>query len=111
MSRLRLTKSLIALTCAAAMLGGCYVESGPPPATEAVVEAPPPEPAPPAEAPPPPAPSPMHVWIRGHYRWGGARYVWIRGHYERRPRASARYVYGHWEGRARGKVWVHGHWD
>ncbi|HTQ04552.1 MAG TPA: hypothetical protein VMI54_11880 [Polyangiaceae bacterium] len=92
---------------------GCYVESGPmpPPSdpNEVVVENPPPPPPPPPEPQPPP-PQPGQVWVAGYHRWDGHQYVYERGHYERQPHPNARYVPGHWEGRAHGKVWVNGHW-
>ena len=50
-------------------------------------------------------------WIAGYHRWDGARYVWVGGHWDHRPRVGARWVGAHWEPRARGKVWVEGHWN
>jgi hypothetical protein len=82
----------------------------PPPAAQIIVEAPPPPPAPPVEAPPPPAPA-NEVWVSAHYRWVGGRYELERGHFVRRPRPNARFIQGHWEPHARGKIWIEGHWD
>jgi len=117
---------------AVASLAGCYVEPAPPPpavpspptgqvveapappipeSNAVVVEQPPPPPAPIVEPPAPPPPTPDDVWIAGSYRWDGHRYEWRRGHFERRPRAQARYVEGHWAPRARGHVWVDGRWE
>jgi hypothetical protein len=105
------------------VLSGCYVEARtapaeyvaspppPPPSNEVVVENPPPPPPPQAEVAPPPPPNSDTIWIGGNYRWIGQRYEWQRGHYERRPRVNARYSNGHWEQRARGKVWVEGRWE
>ncbi|HEX4260533.1 MAG TPA: YXWGXW repeat-containing protein [Acetobacteraceae bacterium] len=58
----------------------------------------------------PPAPAPGYVWIRGHWRWNGARYVWIGGHYLARPVAVTGWVPAHWANRAGRWVWVPGHW-
>jgi hypothetical protein len=95
------------------LVSGCYVESGPPPATAepVYVQAPPPAPAPPAPEAVPPAPSPEHAWVPGYHRWNGRAYEWQNGHYERRPHSNARYVAGHWERRDRGHTWVEGHWQ
>jgi hypothetical protein len=115
---LRLLSLLLAV--GAAPLGGCYIEPGPPPppppsaepvAQTEVIEAPPAPPPPPAPEPPPPPPSPEHVWVASYYRWDGHHYGLERGHYERRPRANARYVGGHWEHRGKGQVWVDGRWE
>jgi WXXGXW repeat (2 copies) len=50
-------------------------------------------------------------WIAGFHRWDGHRYVWVGGRWDHRPHAGAHWVGAHWEPRARGKVWVEGHWD
>jgi hypothetical protein len=76
-----------------------------------IVESPPPAPAYPPPEPIPPPPSAVHIWIEGHYRWGGRAYVWERGHYEARPHPRAHYVRGHWQARGRARVWINGHWD
>jgi hypothetical protein len=55
------------------------------------------------------APGPGYVWIGGHYAWRG-RWVWLRGYWSRLPRGYAAWVPGHWDHRARGWVWVEGHW-
>lgn len=105
----RLFSSLFAL----ALLGGCTIQTLPPPAAggEAyVAEEPAAPPAPPAEVIPP-APSNEHVWVAGHYQWEGHAYRWEKGRYERRPRPAATYVPAHWEQRARGRAWVDGHWS
>ncbi|MGA2449056.1 MAG: hypothetical protein ABTD50_10300 [Polyangiaceae bacterium] len=122
---LSVTRSRIwasSLSLAALFAAGCYVEevrrrppeyvaSPAPQAQEVVVESPPPPP-PPVVEPAPPAPaSADDVWVAGYYGWSGQRYEWRRGHYERRPRPGARYSAGHWEPRARGKVWVEARWQ
>lgn len=54
------------------------------------------------------APSPEHVFIRGHWRWERG-WVWEAGHWEVR-RAGHEFVVGHWARRPRGWLWVPGHW-
>jgi hypothetical protein len=49
--------------------------------------------------------------VQGYYGWAGHEYRWHKGHYERRPHAGAHWVPAHWEGHARGKTWVEGHWQ
>ena len=56
------------------------------------------------------APGPEFVWIRGYHRWEGDRYVWFPGRWDRRPRAGAAWVEGHWAKHRRGWYWVEGHW-
>ena len=102
---------LVALVSGLA-LTGCYVESGPPPASDpSLVEVPPPPPPPPAAEAIPPSPGPDYVWIAGAHRWNGRAYEWQRGHYERKPQPNARYNPGHWEKQNRGHRWVEGRWE
>ena len=100
----------VTLFAAAPALGGCYVESGPPPDTAVAYENPPPPPPPEPEVVTV-SPGPDYVWIGGYHRWNGRSYGWTRGHYERRPHREARYAPGHWEHRGRGHVWVEGRWN
>ncbi len=59
----------------------------------------------------PPPPSPDHMWIEGYQRWDGHAYIWMPGRFERRPhRQRTRWVPARWEPRAKGHVWVEGHW-
>jgi hypothetical protein len=100
----------------ATALSACYVESGTaPPAQvasgEVLVAEPPPPPPAPVEAAPPPPPAADTEWVPGYQRWNGHGYQYERGHYEHRPRASARWVAGHWERRGRGSAWVDAHWE
>ena len=85
------------------------VERPAPPVAEVVIEAPPPPPPLVVEVQPP-APSPNHFWIAGYHRWDGHQYIWTKGRYEVRPHAGARWMPARWEPRAKGKVWVEGHW-
>lgn len=64
--------------------------------------------------PPPPAyyyarpmyPGPGHVWVDGHYFWGGRGYAWNPGYYVRPPYVGAR-----WNGpRYYGGQYYHGFW-
>ena len=90
----------------------------PPPTTEVITT----EPAPAtevivAEPPPPPpvivetrtvCPHPGWVWCDGYHAWRGGRYVWVAGRWGAPPRVGARWVVGHWEPHARGRVWIEG---
>jgi hypothetical protein len=85
-----------------AVLSGCveedrvaYVQSVPPPEAAEVVAV---------------APTPDHVFIRGHWEWNGTRYVFKRGRYIRRPHDYAVWVEGHWQNTDRGWYWQGGHW-
>ena len=49
------------------------------------------------------------VWVRGHWRWDGARYAWTQGHWER-ARAGSFWREARWERRASGWVYVPGVW-
>ena len=55
------------------------------------------------------APSPEHIWLKGHWHWNGAEYVWIAGRWEVR-RAGFVWAEGHWVPRGGGFVWVDGRW-
>jgi hypothetical protein len=109
----RISSSLLVAATLGLVASGCYVESGPPPASNAsyAVEAPPP--APPAQETEtvPPAPGPDFLWIAGAHRWNGRAYEWQRGHYERKPQPHAQYSPGHWEKQSRGHRWIEGRWQ
>ena len=56
------------------------------------------------EAPPPPVqevisdqPSPLHVWIGGHWIWKDSAYLWLGGHWELPPQPGVAYAVPHWE--------------
>jgi hypothetical protein len=85
------------------------VERPAPPVAEVVVEAPPPAP-PIVVEPAPPRPGPEFILIEGYHRWNGHAYVWERAHWERPARPGLRWIPARWEPRARGHVWVEGHW-
>lgn len=55
------------------------------------------------------APSPNHVWIKGHWGWHG-RWVWENGYWET-IRVGHVWVEGHWTRHRHGWVWVPGHWN
>src|SRR5437868_10023349 len=91
-----------ATSCVVSPYGGVDIE-GPGPG-RVVVEAPPPI----REEIIPPAPSPNHIWIRGH--WGyHDRYAWEPGRYVVRPRRGAEWVPGHWDDTHHGWAWKPGH--
>jgi hypothetical protein len=66
MVRLIIGASLLASLCIGT---GCarrvVVQPAPPPRVEVV----------------PVAPSPRHVWVKGHYVRRGRNYIWVDGHY------------------------------
>jgi hypothetical protein len=107
----RLSSLLIALPLALVNVTACTIQSTPPAqGPEVVVDRDPP--AEQVEAPPP-APSPQHVWIKGHWRHDQARhdYVWVGGHWEGRPRPASQWVPGRWDRRHGGWVWIEGRWE
>jgi len=55
------------------------------------------------------APSPNHIWIKGHWVWNGREYIWEPGRWELRQ-AGHVWVEGHWTPRSGGFVWVEGRW-
>lgn len=68
--------------------------------------------------PPPPVreyiverPSPMHVWIGGHWSWRLGKHVWIGGHWDLPPRGDVVWVEPRWERRGSGYVYVEGYWQ
>ena len=88
-----------------------------------VVRAAPAQPAPaPQEiystTPPPPPqreiiyarPSPMHVWIGGHWGFRAGRHVWIGGRWDAPPRSNVIWVGPRWEHRGGRYVFVDGYW-
>jgi hypothetical protein len=89
---------------------GCVTE---PPARRVVVEQPPGEFI--VQETPPPlrqevievAPSPMHVWLPGHWAWHGG-WIWVPGHWRVAPYQGAVWVPGHWARRGPGWVWISG---
>jgi WXXGXW repeat (2 copies) len=54
------------------------------------------------------APSPNHLWIRGHWAWHG-RWVWEPGFWEV-MRPGHRWLEGHWVAHRHGWAWVPGRW-
>ncbi len=70
-----------------------------------------------APQPPPPAPRESapselaegEIWIAGHWKWTGRRYAWVRGRSAQRQ--EGHWVPGKWIKRARGWVYLPGHWD
>jgi hypothetical protein len=103
-------KKNTALTLVAAVALGCLpllTACPPPPPGRVYVRIPPPVPVVEVEGV---APGAEFIWIRGYHRWEGDRYVWFPGRWERRPRAGAVWVEGHWAEHRRGWYWVEGHW-
>jgi hypothetical protein len=57
----------------------------------------------------PAAPSPAHIWIPGHWAWGGEQHIWVRGRYEP-PRDGHVFLAPQWF--SLNKMWTFypGHW-
>jgi hypothetical protein len=72
--------------------GGVVVETAPPPERVEVIPA---------------APSPNHVWVRGHWGWSGREYLWTSGRYIE-GRSGYRWEEGRWDHRGNGHVWIEG---
>lgn len=93
-----------------------------PPAQVTVVSAPQPQAAPPQEiivnVPPPPPPreviyerpSPLHIWIGGHWSWRLGKHVWVSGRWSTAPRHNAVWVAPRWEHRRGQYVYIEGYW-
>ncbi len=93
-----------------------------PPMRTTVVQAPQPQAAPPeivVMAPPPPQqreviyerPSPLHVWIGGHWSWHLGKHVWVSGRWSTAPRQRAIWVAPRWEQRGKRYVLIEGYWS
>lgn len=95
---------------------GYWSETPPPPPQVAAAPQPPQQII--VSAPPPPPqpeviferPTPVHVWIQGHWRWRDGRHVWIPGRWETPPRQNAIWVSARWEMRGNQYVFVEGFW-
>ena len=55
------------------------------------------------------APSANHFFVKGHYKWTGARYEWIGGHWDVK-RAGSTYIQAHWDKIGGSWRMVPGHW-
>jgi hypothetical protein len=82
-----------------------YAPVGPPPGVVMVQSVPPPERVEVMAV----APSPNHLWIRGHWAWQGGGWAWMPGHWEVRQ-VGHEWVPGHWQHHGNGSYWVEGHW-
>lgn len=98
-----------------------YWDEAPPARATTVVTAP--APAPVAQeivvmtAPPPPQreiiierPSPLHVWIGGHWGWRAGKHLWIGGRWALAPRPNAVWVAARWDYRNGRYYYVDGYW-
>jgi hypothetical protein len=83
------------------------IAAAPQPPQEIVVSAPPPPPQPEVIFE---RPTPVHVWIQGHWRWREGRHMWIPGRWEVPPRQNAIWVSARWEMRGNHYVFVEGFW-
>lgn len=90
------------LAAACLLASGCVVAQPLPPREHVVVEPGQPEAVVVRQAPPVdiveevPPPRPGFIWVRGHWRWNGARHQWVRGHWLP-ERVGFRYVQPHWD--------------
>ncbi|MEO6024221.1 MAG: hypothetical protein ABIP64_14125 [Burkholderiales bacterium] len=55
-------------------------------------------------------PSPVHVWIGGHWGWHRHAYHWAPGYWVRPPRYGAAWAPGAWMGFRGGWRWRPGYW-
>ena len=97
-----------------------YWDEAPPAAATTVVTAP----AAPVQqeiiitTPPPPPqreiiverPSPLHVWIGGHWGWRAGKHLWIGGRWALAPRPNAVWVAPRWDHRNGRYHYVDGYW-
>jgi hypothetical protein len=56
-------------------------------------------------------PTPQHVWVPGHWRWGQGSYVWVAGRWELPPVQNASWVAPQWIQQATGYVLRDGFWQ
>ncbi len=56
------------------------------------------------------APSPIHLWIGGHWRWRYGAYAWAPGYWARRPHYGHHWAPGGWSRHRHGWRWRNGHW-
>ena len=55
-------------------------------------------------------PSPVHIWVGGHWGWYRHGYRWAPGYWARPPRYGAVWAPGVWIGHGGGWRWRHGYW-
>ena len=55
-------------------------------------------------------PSPVHVWVGGHWGWYGQSYRWAPGYWVRPPRVGADWSQGVWVRFGGGWRWRQGYW-
>ncbi len=55
-------------------------------------------------------PSPLHVWIGGHWGFRAGRHVWVGGRWDLPPRPNVVWVEPRWEHRGGRYVYVDGYW-
>jgi WXXGXW repeat (2 copies) len=56
------------------------------------------------------APSPIHIWIGGHWAWRRGAYDWAPGYWASRPHPRAYWAPGGWVRFGGGWRWRHGYW-
>ena len=98
-----------------------FWDEAPPARAMTVVTAPAPAPAPQeivVTTPPPPPqreiiierPSPLHVWIGGHWGWRAGQHLWVGGRWALAPRQNAVWVASRWDYRNGRYYYVEGYW-
>ena len=56
------------------------------------------------------APSPIHIWIGGHWGWRHGAYAWAPGYWALRPRHGSYWAPGAWTRHPYGWRWRAGYW-
>jgi len=98
-----------------------YWDEAPPARAATVVATPAPAPVPQeivVTTPPPPPqreiiierPSPLHVWIGGHWGWRAGKHLWIGGRWALSPRPNAVWVAPRWDYRNGRYYYIEGYW-
>lgn len=83
------------------------VSAGSTPGAEIIVDVPPP---PPQREMIVERPSPLHVWVGGHWTWRLGKHVWVSGRWSTAPRTNAVWVGPRWEPRHGRYVYIPGYW-
>lgn len=87
---------------------GLRAQAGAPDTPPAVVERPL---APAANDTPDVQPSPLHVWVPGHWRWSQGSYAWVTGEWQVPPVPTATWFAPQWVQQGNGFVLREGFWQ
>lgn len=105
---LRLAGAIVALSFLGSRTAAQNDQPAPASAPAAVLERPL---TPPTNDAPDERPSPQHVWIPGHWRWGQGSYVWVAGRWEIPPVPYASWMAPQWVQQGAGYVLREGFWQ